>query len=68
MDKGDEPRPVLTTNKKPRSDFGLSGAFLIPGAICVDQMRDVDRRCDQPSQDNVVYLVIVTATVVLMAG
>ena len=31
-------------------------------------MRDVDRRCDQRSQDTVVYFVIVTVTVVLMAG
>jgi hypothetical protein len=37
MDKGDEPRPVLTTNEKPRLDFGLSGAFLIPGALDIER-------------------------------
>ena len=37
MDKGDEPRPVLTTKEKPRSDFGLSGAFLVSNAPEMDQ-------------------------------
>jgi hypothetical protein len=37
MDKGDEPRPVLTTNEKPRLDFGLSGAFLFTGALDMER-------------------------------